>query len=337
MGQLDTQEYENSPQSIGDAVQNLTHMGDPQVLDDWRGFQVGNTDFDSPSRFGLATPTSIGQSPHTVSSSECYPSGQDMGERMWTESDLEDATGMESYPTPVSNPSLTPKVANRVLKRKPCTVTKGKANRGHIGMPAPTLPALVRGHSSPSNEAKSVRMDLLRYLVSRANTVIGDRKLCMIRELGDQIVSDTCTILDAWTEWLPREFQPISLPPYRSLSTLEKCVAASRILVEPKDGSHHKSMHRRLAQVLLYLFAPVLAKELETREENGEVFHRNGLRPITMAHDMILERVNSDLELWNRDRVVNSKNYGKRWWRLGSGIGMITVLTCPSHLVIGEL
>jgi hypothetical protein len=153
-----------------------------------------------------------------------------------------------------------------------------------------------------------------------------------IQETGDQIVRDTCVILNDWREWLLREFQAVLLPPYHSLSTVEKCVIASRILVEPKDGSYSKSIARRLAQVLLYMFVAVYKKELET-------FHRNGRTPTTMAHDFIIERI-GDLKTWEgvgRDRIVDSKNYGKRWWRLGSGIGLITVLTCSPDLVIGDM
>jgi hypothetical protein len=32
--------------------------------------------------------------------------------------------------------------------------------------------------------------------------------------------------------------------------------------------------------------------------------------------------------------VLKGKNYGKRWWRLGSGVGIIAVLTCrPAEAV----
>jgi hypothetical protein len=75
------------------------------------------------------------------------------------------------------------------------------------------------------------------------------------------------------------------------------------------------------------------------REKNRETFHRNGRTPMTMAHDFIIERI-GDLKTWERDGrdgLVDSKNYGKRWWRLGSGIGIITVLTCAPDLVIGDM
>jgi hypothetical protein len=180
-------------------------------------------------------------------------------------------------------------------------------------------------------------MGLLRCLVSKACQVtngetlrdvdkFNDETLRMIYETGDQIVRSTCVILNDWSEWLLREFQPVLLPPYHSLSTVEKCVAASRILVEPKDGSHSKSIPRRLAQVLLYIFVHVYEKELK------ETVHRNRRTPMAMAHDLIMERI-----AWNRNRLVDSKNYGKRWWRLGSGIGIITILTCAPDSVMGDM
>ncbi|KAI7973362.1 hypothetical protein EIK77_000826 [Talaromyces pinophilus] len=342
MEQVDTQEYENSPWSMVDVAPDLAHMGDDQIFNNCLEFQgfdysttIGNTDQDSLSCSGLAASTSIGQSSLTVSSSECYPSSHNTGECIQADNHLWDAARMESYPTPVSNPSHTPKAANRVLKGKRRKVTKGKATREDRNVPASTIPALARRNPSPSNKANSVQLDLLRCLTSRARLVSDDETLLTIHEVGVQILSDTYAILNDWSEWVPRELQPALLPPYRSLSTLEICVAASRILMEPKSGSH--SIHRRLAQLLLYIFVSIFVKELEEREKNGETFDRKGRKVITMAHDMIVECVGSDLKMWNRGRVVDNKNYGKRWLRLGSGIGIITVLTCPPDSVIGDM
>ncbi|QGA17633.1 hypothetical protein EYB26_005308 [Talaromyces marneffei] len=344
MEHVDTQDYGNSPWSMVDVAPDLAYMGDDQILDnglDLQGFDcssiVANTDHNGLSRSSLTASTRIGQSPLTVLASDYSSSSHATGECMRADNRLGEAAGMESYPTPASEPFHTPKSANRVLKAKPRKVRKGKATREDRNVPTSKLPALARRNPSPSNEAGSVRMDLLRCLIGGVSDVIDDETLRTIHEIGDQIVSDTCVILNTWSEWLSREFQPVLLPPYHSLSTVEKCVAASRVLVEPKDGSHGKSIHRRLAQIFLHIFVPLYAKELEERERNGETFQRNGRRPITMAHDVIVESVGSDLERWNRDRVVNSKNYGKRWWRLGSGIGIITALTCALDSVMGDM
>ncbi|KUL81469.1 hypothetical protein ZTR_10369 [Talaromyces verruculosus] len=357
MEQVDPYDHGYSSSSMVGATPDLAQTSDPieQNFDSCQNSQrLGCftppeciTEQDSPSYSSLAASPGIGRSPLTVSTSDCNQSSHDTGGSMLAESSLAGTAGAESYPTPVSTPSHTPKPANRVQKRKPRKATREKAIREDRDVLASTLSTLERGNPSPSNEINSPQMGLLRCLVSKACQVtngetlrevdkLNDGTLRTIYETGDRIVRGTCVILNDWSEWLLREFQPALLPPYHSLSTVEKCVAASRILVEPKDGNHGKSIRRRLAQVLLHIFVPVYAKELEIRENEGETFHRNGRRPMTMAHDFIIGRV-GDLNTQDRDRVVNSKNYGKRWWRLGSGIGLITVLTCAPDLVIGDM
>lgn len=347
MEQVDPYDHGYSSSSIVGATPDLAQTSDPieQIFDSCQNSQrLGCftppeciTDQDSPSYSSLAASPGIGRSPLTVSTSDCNQSSHDTGESMPAESSLAGTAGVESYPTPVSNPSHTPKPANRVQKRKPRKATREKAIREDRDVLASTLSTLERGNPSPSNEINSPQMGLLRCLVSKACQVtngetlrevdkLNDGTLRTIYETGDRIVRGTCVILNDWSEWLLREFQPALLPPYHSLSTVEKCVAASRILVEPKDGSHGKSIARRLAQVLLYTFVAVYEKELK------KMFHRNGRTPMAMAHDFIMERIE-----WNRNRLVDSKNYGKRWWRLGSGIGIITILTCAPDSVMGDM
>ncbi|KUL81290.1 hypothetical protein ZTR_10181 [Talaromyces verruculosus] len=342
---VDTQEYENSPWSMVGATPDLAQMSDAieQISDSYQNSQglsyfttpEGFTDQDGLSYPSLAASPGIGQTSLTAFTSD--PSSHDTGEYMPADNRLAGTAGMESYPTPVSNPSHTPKPGNRVQKRKPRKTTRGKAICEDRNVPASTLPALARGNPSLSNETNSPRLDLLRCLVSKACQVtdgdtlrdvdkLNDETLRTIYEAGDQIVRSTCVILNDWNEWLLREFQPVLLPTYHSLSTVDKCVAASRILVEPKDGSQSRSISRRLAQVLLYIFVHVYENELK------QTCHRNGRKPMAMAHDFIMERIT-----WNRDRLVNSKNYGKRWWRLGTGIGIITILTCAPDSVIGDM
>uniref|UniRef100_A0A093URC6 Uncharacterized protein n=1 Tax=Talaromyces marneffei PM1 TaxID=1077442 RepID=A0A093URC6_TALMA len=321
---VDTHEYENSPWSMAGTTPDLAQMSDAieQIFDSCQNSQ-GLDCFTTPEGF-------------TDQDGLSY-SGLPAGECMPADNHLAGTAGMESYPTPVSNPSHTPKPGNRVQKRKPRKTTRGKAICEDRNVPASTLPALARGNPSSSNETNSPPLDLLRCLVGKARQVtdgemlrevdkLNDETLRTIYETGDQIVRSTCDILNDWSEWLLREFQPVLLPPYHSLSTVEKCVAASRILVEPKDGSHSKSISRRLAQVLLYIFVHVYENELE------QTFHRKSRTPIAMAHDSIMDRIT-----WNRNRLINSKNYGKRWWRLGSGIGIITILTCAPDSVIGDM
>ena len=107
--------------NMGDVAPDLAHIAEDQILDNYQEFQgfdyaptIGNTDYDSLPCSGLAASTSVNQSSLTVSSSECYPSSHDMGECMRADNHLGDAAGMESYPTPISNPSHTLKPANRV-------------------------------------------------------------------------------------------------------------------------------------------------------------------------------------------------------------------------------
>lgn len=347
MEQVDPYNHEYSSSSMVGATPDLAQTSDliEQNFDSCQNSQrLGCftppecvTDQDSPSYSSLVASPGIGRSPLTVSTSDCNQSSHDTGECLPADSNLAGTAGVESYPTPVSNPSHTPKPGNRVQKRKPRKATREKAIREDGGVSASPLSALERGNASMSNEINSPQMGILRCLVSKACQVtngetlrdvnkFNDETLRMIYETGDQIVRSTCVILNDWSEWLLREFQPVLLPPYHSLSTVEKCVAASRILVEPKDGSHSKSIPRRLAQVLLYIFVHVYEKELK------KSCLRNGRKPMAMAHDSIMERI-----AWNRNRLVDSKNYGKRWWRLGSGIGIITILTCAPDSVIGDM
>ncbi|KUL81303.1 hypothetical protein ZTR_11409, partial [Talaromyces verruculosus] len=326
MEQVDPYDHEYSSSSMVGATPDLAQTSDliEQDFDSYQNSQrLGCftppeciTDQDSPSYSSLVASPGIGRSPLTVSTSDCNQSSHDTGECLPADSNLAGTAGVESYPTPVSNPSHTPKPANRVQKRKPRKATREKAIREDRDVSASLLSALERGNPSLSNEINSPQMGLLRCLVSKACQVtngetlrdvnkFSDETLRTIYETGDQIVRSTYVILNDW---------------------MEKCVAASRILVEPKDGSHSKSIPRRLAQVLLYIFVHVYEKELE------KTFLRNGRKPMAMAHDIIMERV-----AWNRNRLVDSKNYGKRWWRLGSGIGIITILTCSPDSVIGDM
>jgi hypothetical protein len=130
MEQVDAQGYENSPSSTADIMPDLAERGDDHIIDnclDFQGFDcssaIGNTDHDCLPCSGLAASTSVDHSSLTALSSECYPSSRNMGECMEADNHL-GPVGMESYPTPVSNPSHTPKPANRVQKRRPRKATR---------------------------------------------------------------------------------------------------------------------------------------------------------------------------------------------------------------------
>ncbi|OKL59328.1 hypothetical protein UA08_05006 [Talaromyces atroroseus] len=348
MEQVDAQDSENSPWSTVDTMPDLAHMGDDQTLDSYLDFQgfdcstaIGNTDHDRQSCSSLAASTLIGQSSLTVSSRESYSPSHNMGECMPADNHLRDAPGMESYPTPVSNPSYTPKSANRALT-KPRKTTRAGGNR-----PASTLAVSTGVDLSPLSEADSVRLGLLRSLILKSHEVdpkrgtrrsFNDEDLREIYRLGDRIINETARVLNDWSEWSSREFQPPNavLSPCHDLSPVEICAVAFRFLMETHNGIHRKSIHRRLAQILLDNFVAEVEQEITTREGQG-VFIRydggTGRKSVTVAHDLTIAKVGiseKNGKKCNREEIGKEKSPGRRWWRLGSGIGVVTVLTCPS-------
>ncbi|KAL3705906.1 hypothetical protein TMatcc_006915 [Talaromyces marneffei ATCC 18224] len=198
-------------------------------------------------------------------------------------------------------------------------------------------------HSSPLNEAESIRFNLLRTLMKRAGQSFNIATLRQIYEIGDRIIYETNVILNGWNEWLSRECQApgVVLPAYHNLSSAEICFAACRLLVSTHESFHHESVYGRLAQVLLHIFVPEIKKEVKERQDRGERFlNPNHRKPVTIAHDLILENV-SEFERNGkrpcRQNLVQHKNFGKRWWRLGSGIGLVVILTCSSDLATSHM
>ncbi|EED17218.1 conserved hypothetical protein [Talaromyces stipitatus ATCC 10500] len=193
-------------------------------------------------------------------------------------------------------------------------------------------------HSSPFSEAESIRLNLLRTLMKNAGQSFSIATLRQIYEMGDRIIDETNVVLNGWNEWLSRECQApgVVLPAYHNLSLAEICFAACRLLASTHDNLHHGPVHQRLAQVLLYIFVHEFDKELQKREDKQEVvLQRNGRKMMTIVHDLIVEKVGEfekNGKKWNRKDVVEDKNLGKRWWRLGSGIGFVVILTCASDL-----
>ncbi|KUL81316.1 hypothetical protein ZTR_09982 [Talaromyces verruculosus] len=327
-----------------DVAPDLARTAEGQILDNYQeshGFDyspnIGNTGYDSRSYSDLTTSTSIGQSSLPNSSSENYP-------YMPADNHQGDTPGMESYPTPVSNPSYTPKSANRTLT-KPRKAKRAGGNRSasmRRGFPGVDL--------SPSSEADSVRLGLLRSLILKSHEAdpecgtsrsFNDEDLRKIYWLGDRIINETARVLNDWSEWSSREFQPPNavLSPCHHLSPVEICAVAFRFLMETHNGVHRKSMHRRLAQILIYNFVAEVEQGIIT-DEIHEVFSRydsgsKGDKPVTIANDLIIAKVGiseKNGKKCNRVEIGKEKSSGRRWWRLGSGIGVVTILACPSDL-----
>jgi hypothetical protein len=137
---------------------------------------------------------------------------------------------------------------------------------------------------SPSSEADSVRLGLLRSLILKSHEVDPERgtrrsfnneDLRKIYRLVDRIVDETARVLNDWSEWPSREFQPPNavLSPCHHLSPVEICAVAFRFLMETHNGVHRKSVHRRLAQILIYNFVAEVEQRIIT-DEKHEVFSR---------------------------------------------------------------
>lgn len=230
--------------------------------------------------------------------------------------------------------------ANHARKRKHINYDDSRANEklNSAGRKRSRTRNIVGTHSSPLNEAESIRLNLLRTLMKRAGQFFNIATLRHIHEMGDRIMYETNVILRGWNEWLSRECQApgVVLPAYHNLSSAEICFAACRLLVSTHESFHDESVYRRLAQVLLHVFVPEIEKEVKGRQDRGERFLKpNHRKPVTIAHDLIVENV-SECERNGkklcRQNLVQHKNFGKRWWRLGNGIGLVIILTCSSDL-----
>ncbi|KAF3404144.1 hypothetical protein DPV78_003414 [Talaromyces pinophilus] len=218
-------------------------------------------------------------------------------------------------------------------KRKPRSGSKQK--RSQTRTIAGTQP-------SPLNEAKSIRLNLLRILMIKTSQSFDIAILRQIYEMGDRIIYETNIILNSWNEWLSRQPQaPVAVLPAYKLSSAEICIAAYRLLVSTHEIFHRESVYRRLAQVLLHIFVPEIKKAVKERQDKGEGFLKpTNRKPVTIAHDLIVENVNEFERNGKkpcRENLVNHKNFGKRWWRLGNGIGLVVILTCSSDLATSHM
>jgi hypothetical protein len=180
-----------------------------------------------------------------------------------------------------------------------------------------------------ANESKTMRLDLLRSLMHKTNQSIGDEVLSTVYRTGDKVISDTIYVLNHWNEWWQSELQQdtLSFPGCHGLSSAEICATMLQI-VRNRDIVPSQSVPRRLARVLLHVFAAEFIRELEEKERHGEIFYRGGRTMTCIAHSFILDMITMDGWKYNRSHISDGKSLGKRWWKLGSGIGYIAILAC---------
>lgn len=261
-----------------------------------------------------------------------------------SDNNLDNCLVAASYPTPVSNPSHTPKLTNGAIRKKARKAEKSrKRKKNQTASMSANLRTLSPSempcggdpneHSQPSSPDEAVRLDLLRSLAKRVKRPIDDKKLRTIYQAGDKIISDTGILLNNLKGWLLEDCRThgISLPPCRNLPSAEIVTTMFRFLMETKNDEQQKSVHRRLAQVIFFIFVNIIVERLNIRDKNGEAIPRSGNNLTAVYHKSILASV-GDLELNGKKcdtgHVSDCKNYGKRWWKLGSSIGIIAVLTC---------
>ncbi|KAH8691825.1 hypothetical protein BGW36DRAFT_437369 [Talaromyces proteolyticus] len=177
-------------------------------------------------------------------------------------------------------------------------------------------------------EAETARFDLFRSLV---NQPIDDEEWREIYRLGDRIISDTAIVLNDLEGWLWEDFQQhgVVLPSCHNLPSAKISTSMFRFLMETNNDRQRKSVYRRLAQVLFFVFVENDVKQLDKREKNGEVIAHNHRNFTGMAHKSILQEI-GDLSVngknCSQEQISNNKSCGKRWWRLGSGTGIIVIL-----------
>jgi hypothetical protein len=336
--QVGTQGHENHP-SVEDPTPEPASISSlfDQTFDDWiqtppetpqHDFMPFTIPSDSTNQrnpcSSLEALPFVGNQPQATSTGDCM-----------RDHDTEDRIGSGNN-SDISNPSHTPRPAKRVIKSGSRKSIKGKSVQKIGNKSALMLVHLAGPDSSPLDEAESMRVDLLKSLMSKAGQSFKDQTLRTIYEIGDRIVNDTAVVLNNWSEWCSREFQlpDVLLPACHDLSEVEISVAAYRFLLETHNGFHRRLVHRRLAHVLLQIFIPELEEKIATKGARGQLTFK-GRQPITIAHDSIIEKVGAlvrDTEKCNRGHLVDCRSYGKRWWRLGSGIGIVAILAGSQDL-----
>ncbi|OKL59321.1 hypothetical protein UA08_05001 [Talaromyces atroroseus] len=182
------------------------------------------------------------------------------------------------------------------------------------------------------SETQDIRLDLLRSLMGHAGLSKNIQTLREIYQLGDSIIHHTAAVLDDWNGWLLRNFPSdgLLLPPCHSLSLKAICTSMSQFLMKTNNDMQRKSIHRRLARILLYICLSEYDKELDNTSLNPQ-----SRKSITIAHDSIVAMLRGfqvNGKECTRKYLSDNRNLGKRWWRLGSGIGIIHVFACAPHM-----
>lgn len=239
------------------------------------------------------------------------------------------AAATAAYPTP--SDSYTPGPANHTMEDLPelMPISFLEADPSSISH---NEDPMVVSDLGALNETQDTRLDLLQSLVSHAGLSKNVQTLREIYQLGDSIIQHTAAVLDDWNGWMLRSFPSdgLLLPPCHGLSLRAICTSMSRFLMRTNNDMQRKSIHRRLARILLYIYLTAYDKELDMTRVDRQTH-----KPITLAHDAILAQLHGfqvNGKGCTRKYLSDNRNLGKRWWRLGSGIGIIHILACAPHM-----
>ncbi|KUL81512.1 hypothetical protein ZTR_11379 [Talaromyces verruculosus] len=294
-----------------------------------------------------ATLPLIGLSAWTQDDPICdhYMSEQEMEDHARCDQVSDDAAAAAAYPTP--SDSYTPSPANYTTESR----TRGSLDERSPPAVEDLLESPPIGFQEPDvsdishkedpmvvsdlyvlSETQDIRLDLLRSLMSHAGLSKNIQTLREIYQLGDSIIHHTAAVLDDWNGWLLRNFPSdgLLLPPCHGLSLKAICTSMSQFLMKTNNDMQRKSIHRRLARILLYICLSEYDKELDNTS-----FNPRSRKSITIAHDSIVATLRGfqvDGKECTRKYLSDNRNLGKRWWRLGSGIGIIHVLACAPHM-----
>ncbi|RAO74328.1 uncharacterized protein BHQ10_010340 [Talaromyces amestolkiae] len=255
------------------------------------------------------------------------------------------ATATAAYPTP--SDSYTPGPANYTMEISTGGSLEELSPRAMADLPESTPisfleadPSSISHNEDPMvvsdlgalNETQDTRLDLLQSLVSHAGLSKNVQTLREIYQLGDSIIHHTAAVLDDWNGWLLQNFPSdgLLLPPCHSLSLKAICASMSQFLMKTNNDMQRKSIHRRLARILLHVCHDEYDKELDNAS-----FNPQSRKSVTVAHDSIVAQLRGfqvNGKECTRKYLSDNRNLGKRWWRLGSGIGIIHVLACAPRM-----
>lgn len=274
-----------------------------------------------------------------------YMSEQEMEDHPRCNQVIDNAAATAVYPTP--NDSYTPNLADYTIDIRTRGSLKNRSPLAMADLPESTPIGFLEADASNTSddedpmvvgdlgmlsETQDTRLDLLRSLMSHAGLSKNVQTLRDIYQLGDSIIHHTAAVLDDWNGWLLQNFPSdgLLLPACHSLSLKAICTSISQFLMKTNNGMQRKSIHRRLARILLHICLDEYDKELDNTG-----FNPQSRKSITVAHDSILTQLHGfqvNGKGCTRDYLSNNRNLGKRWWRLGSGIGIIHVLACAPYM-----